>query len=206
MNKTGFGITAVLIAVLSVFSGHVYANTALYYSSAPQSEVGWGESIYVTPADGFEFVSRECSFQVMTFWINNIDSNPGSLTDRLWMIEIAAPFNEILQPGHYGNINTLLSREESQPAFEILSDKGGNYVVGGFFDVYEAVYDVDGVVMSFAADFTQYDNGIESEWTIGSIRYNSDYPIPEPSTFALLLAGLPFLGFIWYNTQNRRTS
>lgn len=47
----------------------------------------------------------------------------------------------------------------------------------------EADYADDGTVLSFAADFLQYDSGSINAWIKGAIRLNSDLPIsltPEP--------------------------
>jgi hypothetical protein len=59
----------------------------------------------------------------------------------------------------------------------------------GRFEVLEAVYGANGDVLSFAADFEQFD------WTgrralYGQIRHNSTIPIPEPATKFLMAIGL----------------
>jgi hypothetical protein len=57
----------------------------------------------------------------------------------------------------------------------------GNNTLTGWFNVLEANYDATGQVSAFAVDFLQYDEGIQSWWNQGSIRYNSQIPVPEPS-------------------------
>jgi hypothetical protein len=60
---------------------------------------------------------------------------------------------------------------------------------GGRFEVFEAVYGANDEVLSFAADFEQFD------WTgaralYGQIRHNSTIPIPEPASIFLAAVGL----------------
>jgi hypothetical protein len=66
----------------------------------------------------------------------------------------------------------------------------------GLFNVLEIVYGPGGSVSSFAVDFLQYDEGIETRWNLGSLRYNSSVPIslvPEPMSWAMFAAGLAAL-------------
>jgi hypothetical protein len=64
----------------------------------------------------------------------------------------------------------------------------GDNTITGYFNVLQADYDTSGNIVSFAADFKQYDECVTANWVSGSFRYNSDVPIPEPAT--LLLLGL----------------
>ena len=56
----------------------------------------------------------------------------------------------------------------------------------GYFDVLDLTLDTNGAVVSFAADFVQYDHGDTAAWNSGSIRFNSPIPIPEPNLLGLV--------------------
>jgi hypothetical protein len=206
MSKYSAGITVVLFAVFCLFCGDAGAGTVFYYTSSPESWVGQGESATVTPDDGFAFIVQRNYGNGVSFYINNFTPVPDPNNMISWHLDFAAPYNVALQPGQYENAIHFTYQYSEYPGLAFTGRGRANGSISGYFNVYEAVYGNNDEVISFAADFMQYDEGVEDAWSMGGIRYNSDYPIPEPSTFALLLAGLPFLGFIWYNTQNRRTS
>ncbi|MFA5336455.1 MAG: PEP-CTERM sorting domain-containing protein [Candidatus Omnitrophota bacterium] len=205
MNKIAIGIITALIMVSSVFTVRIEASTILYYTSSPFSWVGGGETVAVTREDGFAFFASRNYDNGVSFGINDFATNPDDQAQRSFSLDLAAPYDAVLLPGHYADATRFPFQEEAYPGLSFSGYGRGNNTLLGYFDVYEVTYGVHDEVLTFAADFVQYDGGFEDAWNRGSIRYNSDYPIPEPSTFALLLAGLPFLGFIWYNTQNRRT-
>ncbi len=69
----------------------------------------------------------------------------------------------------------------------------GDNQISGWFNVLEATYSpIDGSVVSFAVDFQQYDELSTTNWTEGSIRYNSSIPVtvPEPSSAALMVLAI----------------
>ena len=54
------------------------------------------------------------------------------------------------------------------------------------FTILDADYGPNGEVLSFAADFEQFDAEGESILR-GKLRYNSNVPVPEPTTLCLLV-------------------
>jgi hypothetical protein len=76
----------------------------------------------------------------------------------------------------------------------------------GFFNVLQADYDSSGV-LSFAVDFTQYDEGVTADWVSGSLRYNSTIPIPapEPAGLAVIAVGLAILSLRRWRVALTRT-
>ena len=196
MKEIRLGIIATLMSVLAVFSSQADASTVLYYTSSEDSWVGLGETVTVVPDGEFSFTAYRNYDNGITFRINNFSAIPMPDVLRSWYLDFAAPYKANLQPGHYADATRFPFQEESEPGLNFSGNGHGNNTLLGYFDVYEVAYGTGDAILSFAADFVQYDEGFEDAWNKGSIRYNSDYPIPEPSTLALLLTGLPLLGII----------
>jgi hypothetical protein len=74
----------------------------------------------------------------------------------------------------------------SAPGLDFSGDGRGDNTLTGYFNVLEIQYGSGNSIVSFAADFVQYDEGHMDWWNQGSIRFNSSLPIPEPSTLALI--------------------
>jgi hypothetical protein len=66
------------------------------------------------------------------------------------------------------------------PGMELAAPGRANNTLTGCFNVLQAEYDVTGQVAAFAVDFVQYDEGNINNWNRGSIRYNSNIPVPGP--------------------------
>jgi hypothetical protein len=126
----------------------------------------------------------------------------------LWDLEFAAGgANKVggnLVVGHYypaADGECLYSAPAScAPELHITRDRSnlvphfGGRATGprGSFEVLESAYGVDGAVLAFAADFTQYDpSGNVFLW--GKIRHNSSLPIPEPASIAASVIGFCLL-------------
>ncbi|KPK38103.1 MAG: hypothetical protein AMJ78_10510 [Omnitrophica WOR_2 bacterium SM23_29] len=184
---------AVLLVALIVFPVIASANTLLYYTSSPSSWVGHGETVTVSPSDGFDFFVSRNFDQGVSFRIDNLATNPDPWSHKWWLIDFAAPFDAPLQVGHHGNATRFPFQDPSVPGLAFCGNGRGDNTLTGYFDVFEAVYDTNSEVTSFAADFVQYDEGIEDWWNRGSVRYNSEIPIPEPSTILLFGFGLASL-------------
>jgi len=183
-------MVGVLITILITFSAVADADTVLYYISSPFSWVGGGETVTVTRADGFGFFASRNYDQGVSFYINDFATNPDPQSERWWSIDFAAPYNVPLQLGHYADATRFPFQDPPYPGLNFSGNGRGNNTLLGYFDVYETLYGVHDEVLSFAADFVQYDEGFEDAWNRGSIRYNSSIPIPEPSTLLLISFGL----------------
>ncbi|HOX09464.1 MAG TPA: hypothetical protein PLA52_02340 [Candidatus Omnitrophota bacterium] len=194
MRKYNVGITVILFAVLCILCGDASASTVFYYTSSPESWVGQGESATVTPNDGFAFIVERNYCNGVSFHINNFTPIPDINNMISWHLNFAAPYNVVLQPGQYENAIHFTYQYSEYPGLAFYGKGRANGSISGYFNVYEAVYGDNDEVISFAADFMQYDEGVEDAWSMGGIRYNSDYPIPESSTIMLLLAGFSLIG------------
>lgn len=172
------------------FCGQAAAATELYYTSSPQSWVGGGETVSVTPADGFDFVASRNFDNGVSFSIDDFASNPDFQETRWWYLDFAAPFSAPLTVGSYQGATRFPFQEDDEPGLSFTGNGRGDNTLTGWFNVLEVAYAPDGSVLFFAADFMQYDEGFQAWWNLGSIRYNSDIPaIPEPGTLALFGLG-----------------
>lgn len=186
-------VVATALITLLLLPVQAFAITALYYTSSAESWVGNGETVLVTPVGGFEFTASRNYDNGVSFAVNDFNTNPDFWSTRWWYIDFVAPNDAPLAVGTYLNATRFPFQAPSSPGLAFIGNGRGNNTLTGSFSVLEASYAQDGAVLSFAADFLQYDEGIQSWWNIGAIRYNSSVAIaavPEPSTSLLLLVGL----------------
>lgn len=202
-------LTASLAVALAIFAANAAPFTGLYYTSSPTSWVGHGETVTVTPADGFDFnVSRNFDNGV-SFWINDFLTNPDFQQQRWWFVDFSAPFDSLLTVGFYDHATRWPFQDPENPGLAFGGNGRGNNTLTGYFEVLEAVYADDGSVLRFAANFTQFDEGIEEWWNRGAVRFNSEIPlivaqVPEPATGLLLAAALLAAGTL-RNLRTRRS-
>lgn len=184
-----------LLLFIALIGGQAIANpiTGLSYTSSPSSWVGGGETVTVTPAGGFDFIASTNFDNGVSFAVNDFASNPDFGSTRWWYLDFAAPSGQPLQAGHYANATRFPFQDWNNAGLSFVGNGRGDNELSGSFDVLEATYSGDGDILSFAANFTQYDENFRDWWNQGSIRFNSDIPlnaVPEPSTAFLFGVGL----------------
>jgi hypothetical protein len=185
------------------FALSAQAETALYYTSSPSSYVGAGQTALVT-SDNFRFNTIGSADSGIVFSIDNWYPDQSIESFVSYSLTFAAPSGQNLQPGDFLNAARAPSQPSTSPALEFTVGSRGNNSISGSFKVFEANFGSNFQVLSFAADFIQFDEKIQSWWNIGQIRYNSNVSIiPEPSTKALFTLGIAFVAIFLSNHQRR---
>lgn len=208
--KNSKAIFALLILFTVMFSSKGFAGpiTGLYYISSPFSHVGAGETVLVTPSDGFDVFASLSSSNSAFLSVNDFATNPDFPTTRSWQIDFAAPASQSLHVGHYANATRYPFQDPAQPGLSFVADNRGDTGLTGYFDVLEISLGAGGDILSFAANFTQFDENLPERWNRGNIRFNSDVPllfaVAEPHSLALLTIGL--LSLTMSRSPNRKLS
>ncbi len=191
-----------VISQLVFFANSALATqiTAFSYTSSQTSWVGGGQTVFVTPSDGFDFTVSHSPANAISLFINDFAHNSDPFGTQWWHVDFAAPMNQLLQVDIYQGAAEFPFQDSGQPGLNFDGNGRGNETLSGFFEVLQVLYGDNGLVLSFAADFTQYDGRSIKAWNYGRIRYNSDIPltapVPEPVSAALFCAGLAFVGFV----------
>lgn len=186
MKKTA----AFLLLVGLIFSFQARAETAFYYTSSPNGYVGAGETRLITTED-FRFVAIGAAESGVQFTIDNWRPGSSDSLFEAFYLVFAAPIGEVMVPGEYLDAVRSPFEPMTNPALEFAANGRGNNQVTGSFTVLEANFGPGAEVLSFAADFIQYDEGVLHKWSVGQIRYNSNISmVPEPSSGVLFLMGL----------------
>jgi hypothetical protein len=172
------------------------AQDILYFTSSPGSWIGQGQTLNFTdPAD----------FSVSRYF------SQGAYTDALqfsvagYYLFLVGPNYTVPTVGYYPDA-TRWPFMGAGAGLSFEAPGRGDNTLTGYFNVLQADYDSSGNVVSFAADFTQYDEGVTADWVSGSLRYNSTIPVPapEPTDLAILAASLATLS-LYRLISTRRT-
>lgn len=180
------------------------AATVFYYTSTPGSWVGGGETRTIKPTTnfGFDFTATRNFDNGVSLSINDFATNPDR-TNLWWFLDFAAPGNADLAEGLYLGATRFPFQALDEPGLTMAGNGRGNNMQTGYFNVLEYVTDLNEDVVSFAADFLQYDELQTVFYTWGSIRFNSDFdvtlnpvlnPIPIPPAGVLFAAALLAFG------------
>lgn len=108
-----------------------------------------------------------------------------------WRMTIApAPSHDtpLLGEGAYRGAGRMV-RSEGRPEIDFYGRGSGYNQTYGYFEIFEIGRDQEGKINQIAFDFAQLEERPSDSFSgliVGSFRFNSDYPIPEPSTITLL--------------------
>ncbi|MES2353368.1 MAG: hypothetical protein V4568_03020 [Pseudomonadota bacterium] len=208
-SKTFFALL-ILLAVMFSSKGFAGPITGLYYTSSPSSQVGAGETVLVTPFDGFDVFASLSSSNSAFLSVNDFATNPDFSTTRWWQLDFAAPAGQSLHVGHYANATRYPFQDPASSGLSFVGNNRGDTELTGYFDVLEINFGASGDILSFAANFTQFDENLPERWNRGNIRLNSDVPllfaVAEPQSLALFAIGLLSLIVIMTRRSNGKLS
>ena len=142
------------------------ATTNFFFVSSIQSSVGQGQSLFAAATNGYNVSLLQISSNILQFNITSTNS-----VNTNWTLQFSCT-NDVFTVGTWSNALNA----GGSPASFVFSGMGrAANTANGFFKVLEATYSSNQLV-SFAADFVQYDNDDTNGWNEGSIRYNSTIP------------------------------
>ena len=176
--------TLLLLSVLVLLNNssfqRVYGSSSLDAVSSPSSWIGQGQVLHFTN------VSAQVTYDLGVY------SDSVQLSAGGYSLTIVGPGLTLPTVGMYSNA-TRWPFMGAGAGMAFTGPGRGDNTLTGYFDVLQADYDNYGQVAAFAVDFVQYDEGNLSRWNNGSIRYNSDFPVPEPSAIFMFVIGLGVL-------------
>jgi len=191
MKTKQLGCRTVGSLLLLVFALSGAAQSTLFtFTSAPRGWIGQGQSLFATTNNFTILQETGINPYEVGFVIKS--TTPGSNT--IWTIELDCPPG-YLTNGIYPHAERLGGNPG--PGLDFSTSGRGDNTLTGYFEVLNISYDDNHTLLSFAADFVQYDVGVTNLWNQGSLRFNSLIPVPEPTPLHLgAIAGLG-IGWRW---------
>jgi hypothetical protein len=194
----------------------VSAQTTAFYFTGAGGYVAGGVTATLDASDGYT-ITGSTNYQGG----DSFDISSGAPDYIIWSVDFSNASETTLTLGLYTNATRYPFNVSPYPpdttitnGLSFVGDGRADNTLTGEFDVLQATYSQTGVLLSFAADFIQDDEGSPTSRDYGSIRFNSTVPLdipssfpdslpvtPEPSTWALLLGSLGLLAFLHQRTQ-----
>jgi hypothetical protein len=192
MQKYSFPVSWVVTLVSFAFPAALCdAADIFHFTSSPSSWVGHGQTKTYDASQG-AIISVYRYFNQGAY-TNDIDFSITQGGDW-WYLDLVGPNLTLATTGSYPDAQRWPFQAAGHPGLDFSGEGRGNNTLTGAFTVLDAQFDPAGNVSSFAADFTQYDEGNLTWWNHGNIRYRSSIPIPEPASslaaIAILLCAL----------------
>lgn len=155
-----------VILLLLIFTPLVSNAQRLYMVSQPGDYIGQGTSWDFTDAT-HTFTASQNYDQGVTVRVDG---------PNWWTLNFAAPGEIPLTPGLYEGAIRFPFQPITLPGLSVSGDGRGCNELSGEFTVHEVVYNPDGSIALFAADFEQHCEHF-NPGLYGAIRFNSDYPV-----------------------------
>ena len=178
-------MTFKIVAFLFLLTGFGQAATSLVFSGV--GYISQNKSWIISEETGF--TAQVSNYQsIISFQFEN-----NSQTGLSWSFIISAAQGKTLATGIYTGVERAGFNTGIHPGLDVSGDGRGSTVVDGYFQVFELEYYPVGSVSKLAADFHQISKSSGIDTVTGSIRHNSNIPVPEPSATLLCLIGLGFV-------------
>lgn len=154
------------LLVVSVFATAAHAQvTSLSLTGEPGDFILGNQSKFLTPADGTFNVSENFDNGVSLFF-------SGNQLGEFWLVDFAAPNNQLLTVGTYTGATRFPFQALSEPGLSIAGDGAGCNTLTGDFTVLEINYGPAGSISSFDATFEQHCEGVTAALR-GELRFNA---------------------------------
>ncbi|MFM8221613.1 MAG: hypothetical protein ACKOJF_22095, partial [Planctomycetaceae bacterium] len=120
----------VIVGLMPVRPAQAEPITAFYYTSSSESWVGQGDTVLVTPADGFGFYCWRQSASGFSYWVDDMATNPIQCA-RWWTFEIEVPAGQVMQVGQYLGATRYPFQQPQEPGLDVYGNgRGSNFVSG----------------------------------------------------------------------------
>jgi hypothetical protein len=154
------------VLAISVLTATANAQvTSLSLTGEPGDFVLGNQSKFLTPADGTFNVSENFDNGVSLFF-------SGNQLGEFWLVDFAAPNNQLLTVGTYTGATRFPFQAFSEPGLSIAGDGAGCNTLTGNFTVLEINYGPGGSIISFDATFEQHCEGVAAALR-GELRFNA---------------------------------
>jgi len=149
------------------------AQTELFYfASSPVSFIGRGLTVFAAQTNGYLLSGGSGNGPHTATFTLQSNSFMFAVTFSGGASNLAlGAYPNVIREGGNG----------ATPALAFIGLGRANDTISGSFTVWEANYTNVNTLVSFAADFIQYDAGNANAWNQGSIRYNSSFPLLTPN-------------------------
>ena len=171
-----FSPVPVILAFWCVTAPAFGHQSVLHFNSEPGDFIGRGQQETLT-TDEVDFRAERTLDNGVSLSINNI-SRPDPPRSISWSAKFAPAEGMDLIEGLYENATRWPFQDPTVLGLSFSGNGRGCNTLKGRFEVLEAVYDpTTDAVISFAVDFEQHCEGGDPA-LFGSIRFNSDVPLP----------------------------
>jgi hypothetical protein len=157
-----FGLCLAITGLLST-AGVSHAATFIYFDSQPGDYIGQGLQQTFTPNDGTFSATRNYDGGVSIYFDGGLN---------WWNLDFASPMQTSFGVGDYEGATRFPFQSPTAPGLSVDGSGRGCNELTGRFVVLEAVFDAQGTVQRFAADFEQHCEGLPPA-LFGVVRYNS---------------------------------
>jgi len=167
------GAIAVCLLISTLAATTANALTQIDFISDPGDYIGGGRTFSLTLADGtISAVAAGSGIHVQFRAV----PTPGISPKTFWDLNLVPVENMSLVPGNYPSAQRWPFQSPKRPGLDVEGDGRGCNILTGKFTVHEAVFDIGGNVVAFAADAEQHCDSAAAALRV-RIRFNTNVPL-----------------------------